>query len=80
MTKPAAVGELVERLDSHRDAYRSGRYNETQLRRDSLDPLFEAIRRGAIDRIVCGKRVKNGTAEVDSAFFDEIESRSGRGS
>jgi len=24
---PAAVGELVERFDSHRDAYRSGRYD-----------------------------------------------------
>jgi len=43
MTAPAAVGELVERFDSHRDAYRSGKYNETQLRRDFLDPLFEAF-------------------------------------
>ena len=43
MTAPAAVGELVERFDSHRAAYHSGRYNETQLRRDFLDPLFEAL-------------------------------------
>ena len=43
MTAPAAVGELVERFDSHRDAYRSGQYNETQLRRDFLDPLFAAF-------------------------------------
>jgi len=43
MTAPAAVGELVERFDSHRAAYHSGRYNETQLRRDFLDPLVEAL-------------------------------------
>ncbi len=43
MTAPAAVGELVERFDSHRDACRSGQYNQTQLRREFLAPFFEAL-------------------------------------
>ena len=43
MTAPAVVSELVERFTGHRDEYRSGRYNETQLRRDFLDPLFAAL-------------------------------------
>ena len=43
MTSSAAVSELVERFDSHRDAYHSGQYNEAQLRQEFLNPLFEAL-------------------------------------
>ncbi len=43
MVVPAVVGELVQRFDSHRDAYRSGHYNEAQLREEFLNPLFEAM-------------------------------------
>ncbi|HLO17804.1 MAG TPA: TaqI-like C-terminal specificity domain-containing protein [Anaerolineales bacterium] len=43
MTTPDIVQSLVERFEEHRDAYRSGRYNETQLRREFLDPFFEAL-------------------------------------
>ena len=40
---PPAVLELIERFDRNLDAYRSGRYNETQLRREFVDPLFDAL-------------------------------------
>src|SRR5881396_235976 len=40
---PQLVLELVERFDRNREAYRSGQYNETQLRREFLDPLFKAL-------------------------------------
>ncbi|MBA4156068.1 MAG: N-6 DNA methylase [Gemmatimonadetes bacterium] len=43
MSEPAAVHALVERFERNRDAYRSGRYNETQLRREFVDPLFDAL-------------------------------------
>ncbi len=43
MMAPNALAGLIERFDSHREMYRSGRYNETQLRRDFLDPLFRAL-------------------------------------
>ncbi len=43
MTAPSEVLDLVERFAQHRDAYRSGRYNETQVRREFLDPLFKAL-------------------------------------
>jgi hypothetical protein len=43
MTAPDIVKQLVARFEEHRDAYRSGRYNETQLRREFLDPFFEAL-------------------------------------
>ncbi len=42
-TAPAEIVVLVERFRQQSPAYRAGRYNETQLRRDFLDPLFEAL-------------------------------------
>src|SRR5574340_1193390 len=43
MAAPAVVHELMQRFDEHREAYHSGQYNQTQLRRDLLDPLFQAL-------------------------------------
>jgi len=43
MPAPDIIKDLVKRFDEHRDAYRSGRYNETQLRREFLDPFLEAL-------------------------------------
>lgn len=43
MPAPDNIRQLVERFEQHRDAYRSGKYNETQLRREFLDPFFEAL-------------------------------------
>ena len=37
------VAELVERFRRNRDQYRGPGYNETQLRREFLDPFFEAL-------------------------------------
>ncbi len=43
MSAPKEILELIERFDRHREAYRSGQYNETQLRREFLDPFFKAL-------------------------------------
>ncbi len=43
MTLPAQVYNLIERFERNRDAYRSGQYNETQLRREFIDPFFRAL-------------------------------------
>ena len=43
MSVPQIILELVERFDRQRDAYRSPQYNETQLRREFLDPFFKAL-------------------------------------
>ena len=43
MSAPENIKDLVRRFEEHREAYRSGRYNETQLRREFLDPFFEAL-------------------------------------
>jgi len=42
-TAPAIIQELVERFQDNIEAYRTQGYNETQLRREFLDPFFEAL-------------------------------------
>jgi hypothetical protein len=43
ITAPKEIIDLVERFDRNRDAYRSAQYNETQLRREFLDPFFNTL-------------------------------------
>ncbi len=43
MSVPQELPELVERFHTNREAYRSGQYNETQLRREFIDPLFQLL-------------------------------------
>ena len=43
MPAPDSLHQLVRRFEEHLDSYRLGRYNETQLRREFLDPFFEAL-------------------------------------
>src|SRR3970282_1707102 len=43
MAAPKEILDLVERFDRNRDAYKSVQYNETQLRREFLDPFFTAF-------------------------------------
>jgi hypothetical protein len=40
---PKEIIDLIERFAQHVDAYKSGQYNETQLRREYLDPFFKAL-------------------------------------
>jgi len=39
----AKIAELVERFGANLDAYKNSSYNETQLRREFIDPFFEAL-------------------------------------
>ncbi|MCG7853051.1 MAG: type I restriction enzyme HsdR N-terminal domain-containing protein, partial [Methanosarcinaceae archaeon] len=43
MTVPAKVLELVKRFDRNLEAYKQVKYNETQLRREFIDPFFEEL-------------------------------------
>ena len=43
MAAPAEITELVRRFREHHGVYTSGAYNETQLRREFLDPFFEVL-------------------------------------
>jgi hypothetical protein len=77
---PAKAYELVERFDRNLKAYRSGKYNETQIRGDFIDPLFELLgwdvhnRKGrpeAYRDVIEEDRVKvgGGTKAPDYGFY-----------
>ena len=43
MPVPKEVLKLIENFERNLDAYRSGKYNETQVRREFIDPFFKAL-------------------------------------
>ncbi len=43
MAVPQSVVDLVDRFTMHLDVYRSPAYNETQVRREFIDPMFKAL-------------------------------------
>jgi len=43
MPVPQEILGLVGRFENNREAYRSGQYNETQLRREFVDPFFKLL-------------------------------------
>jgi len=43
MPIPREVSELIERFDCNRESYRSNAYNETQARREFIDPFFKSL-------------------------------------
>ena len=43
MTLPVEIARLVETFERNRESYAQGRYGETQLRREYIDPFFKAL-------------------------------------
>lgn len=43
MAAPREIRNLVERFEQHAESYRSGNYNEAQLRKEFVDPMFKAL-------------------------------------
>ena len=43
MPAPQIILDLIERFERNLDDYKSGAYNETQVRREFIDPFFEAL-------------------------------------
>src|SRR3989304_2283524 len=63
MSVPQELPELVERCNTNREAYRSGQYNETQLRREFIDPFFQLLGWDVNN--------KNGYAEANKDVIQE---------
>jgi type I restriction-modification system DNA methylase subunit len=57
MTAPAAIHELVEKFEQHRKEYQQHK-NETELRREFLDPFFEALGWDVFNRKSYSERYK----------------------
>lgn len=43
MPAPPIIFGLVARFSANLDSYKRGQYNETQVRREFIDPFFEAL-------------------------------------
>ena len=43
MAAPKEIVDLVERFISNIESYKSSHYNETQVRREFVDPFFKAL-------------------------------------
>jgi type I restriction-modification system DNA methylase subunit len=43
MSAPKEILRLIDQFEQNLDSYKSGQYNETQLRREFLDPFFKAL-------------------------------------
>jgi predicted type IV restriction endonuclease len=43
MPAPSELIDLVERFERNLEVYKSGQYNEAQVRREYIDPLFELL-------------------------------------
>jgi type I restriction-modification system DNA methylase subunit len=43
IASPAKIYELIERFEQNIDSYKRSPYNETQLRREFLDPFFKSL-------------------------------------
>jgi len=57
---PSRVIELVETFDRNIDTYRSQQYNETQVRREFIDPFFCLLcHKISLDTQLCIKYFSN---------------------
>lgn len=65
MTAPPEISELIEKFARNLEAYRSGKYNETQVRVEFIDPFFIAL----------GWDVHNKEGDAE-AYKDVIRARS----
>lgn len=43
MAAPKEILELVKRFEDNLEAYKSGKYNETQLRLEFIDPFLKLL-------------------------------------
>jgi type I restriction-modification system DNA methylase subunit len=43
MSVPDRIRELIETFDNNLESYKKGNYNETQVRREYIDPFFEEL-------------------------------------
>ncbi|MCK4394244.1 hypothetical protein KAX17_15195 [Candidatus Bipolaricaulota bacterium] len=73
MPAPKEVLELTERFERNRDAYRSHAYNETQVRREFIDPSVHAksLIQRQIDAI--DKQIDHLVYELYSLTKEEIK-------
>jgi len=70
---PSRVVELIETFDRNIEAYRSQQYNETQVRREFIDPFFEELVWDVTNRAGHAQAYKDGIHEDAIKISDAAE-------
>lgn len=70
MPAPEPIPGLVDRFETHLEAYRSGRYNETQIRRDFLDPFYEALARTPAEQTALARQIATMDWQMDRLVYE----------
>ncbi len=85
MAIPHEILKLIERFEQNREAYHSDPYNETQLRREFVDPFFEALgwdvdnKQGYAEaktdqeKIVLQRQIDSNDHQIDQLVYDLYE-------
>ena len=64
MPPPQALVDLVDRFDRNAEAYRSGQYNEAQVRTEFIDPFFDILGWDVANRQGTAEAYKDVTREI----------------
>jgi hypothetical protein len=65
MSAPKEVLTLIERFADNQGAYRSSEYNETETRREFIDPFFIALDGDIDNEQGCAETCKDLSAKTD---------------
>ena len=66
---PPEVSSLVERFTRNRESYKSPAYNETQVRREFLDPLFKALAWG-MEQAPIQRQIDATDLQIDELVYE----------
>lgn len=73
MAAPQIITELVERFRNNFDSYKSSNYNETQVRREFIDPFFEALGWDVSNKLGYAEAYKEVVHEYSQKTKDNIQ-------
>ena len=73
MPAPESIRQLVEHFKQNQPSYRSGKFNEAQLRLEFLNPFFEALGWDVSNRSGYGEAYKDAVVEPSLEVEGEIK-------
>lgn len=73
MAAPQIITELVERFRNNFDSYKSSNYNETQVRREFIDPFFEALGWDVSNKLNFAEAYKDVVHEYSQKTKDNVQ-------
>ena len=60
------IADLVERFEQQGEAHKPGEYNEAQLRKEFLDPMFKALD----DKVSLQRQIDATDTQIDKLVYE----------